>query len=185
MHQVTRDHAQDFSVLKDDRKVCESCTHVHAVCVRVCTRVYVCKCMHVPPCAFPLDPARVEAISEAGIEKLSWEMHGFWGTPGESQGGMLLTPIVLHISITNQKGPPSMLINICWAIAPCALSKQQASSILLLRAAMPRWHAEILQALNQKGYFLAGCGSGNLRRVLGNKIKALPTKLPPYSLLLR
>lgn len=166
---------------------CVSYAHVYMLCVCAWTRtrVYAFKCMYVPLCAFPLDPARVEAISEAGIEKLSWEVHGFWRTPEENQGGMLLTPMVLPISITNQKGPPSMLINICWAIVPCALSKQQASPILLLRDATPRQHAEILQALNQKGYFSAGCGSGNLRRVLGNKIKALPTKLPPYSLLLR
>lgn len=36
---------------------------------------------------------------------------------------------------------------------------------------MPRGHTEMVQALNQKGYFSAVRGSGNLRRVQGNKIK--------------
>lgn len=62
-------------------------------------------------------------------------------------------------------------------------SLQAAGSSILHRGA--RRHAEILQALNQKGSFSARWGLGNLRRVQSNKIKTLPTKWPPYSLPLR
>ena len=52
-------------------------TRVYAVSMWACTNVYVCMCTCVPSSAFPLGPARVEALSGTGKEKLSWEMGGF------------------------------------------------------------------------------------------------------------
>lgn len=72
-------------------------------------------------------------------------------------------------------------VRICQPLNLCSL-QTAGISIPHLRASVLRWHAEILQALNQKDYFSAWYGSENLRRVQGNKIKTLPTKLPPYSL---
>ena len=69
-------------------------------------------------------------------------------------------------------------------LSPLYSLQTSVLSISHLRASVPSWHAEILQALKQKGYFSAGCGSENLRRVQGNKLKTLPT-LHPYPLPLR